>query len=81
MAFGIGFCGRVVRGGQAGGRALRGGRARRVNKERPAWATASEKNSASFAVERSLDGRMFAAIGTAAAGSSRSARRYEWLDA
>ncbi|MBH8559365.1 T9SS type A sorting domain-containing protein [Hymenobacter negativus] len=49
---------------------------------RLAWATASEKNSQAFIVERSLDGQSFAAIGTvAAAGSSTSARAYELLDA
>jgi uncharacterized protein (DUF2141 family) len=49
---------------------------------RLAWTTASEKNSASFDVERSLDGRTFARIGTvAAAGTSSSVRRYELLDA
>ena len=46
-----------------------------------AWATASEKNSARFEVERSADGRTFAAIGTvAAAGSSTVPRTYELLD-
>ena len=45
---------------------------------RLAWATASEKNSAAFEVERSADAR----IGTvAAAGSSSAARSYELLDA
>ncbi|MDO7845919.1 T9SS type A sorting domain-containing protein [Hymenobacter sp. M29] len=49
---------------------------------RLAWATATEKNSARFEVERSLDGRAFARIGTvAAAGNSSSARAYELLDA
>ncbi|MBF9236105.1 right-handed parallel beta-helix repeat-containing protein [Hymenobacter sp. BT683] len=49
---------------------------------RLAWATATEQNSARFEVERSLDGRTFAGIGTvAAAGTSSSARAYEWLDA
>ena len=49
---------------------------------RLAWATASEKNSASFQVERGLDGRSFAPIGTVtAAGSSSNARSYELLDA
>jgi hypothetical protein len=49
---------------------------------RLAWATASEKNSARFEVERSSDGQRFAAIGTVpAAGNSSSARAYEWLDA
>ncbi|MBO2007715.1 beta strand repeat-containing protein [Hymenobacter negativus] len=45
------------------------------------WATASEKNSAAFEVERSADGELFARIGTvAAAGSSSTARAYELLD-
>ncbi|MGI4869563.1 MAG: hypothetical protein ACRYFX_00110 [Janthinobacterium lividum] len=49
---------------------------------RLAWVTASEVNSQSFEVERSLDGRTFARIGTvAAAGSSSSARSYGLLDA
>ncbi|MBO2012480.1 FG-GAP-like repeat-containing protein [Hymenobacter negativus] len=49
---------------------------------RLAWATASEKNSQAFEVERSLDGRTFARIGmVAAAGTSSSARRYELPDA
>lgn len=44
---------------------------------RLAWATASETNSARFEVERGLDGRSFAKIGTvAAAGSSGSPRQY-----
>jgi hypothetical protein len=48
---------------------------------RLAWATASEKNSARFEVERSTDGRTFAPIGAvAAAGSSSALHRYEWLD-
>ena len=48
---------------------------------RLAWATASEKNSRAFEVERSLDGRAFAPIGTvAAAGSSSTPRSYELLD-
>jgi|GEM_PF-1194374 len=48
---------------------------------RLAWTTASEKNSASFEVERSLDGRTFTAIGTvAAAGSSTTRRSYALLD-
>ncbi|MDB5269519.1 MAG: hypothetical protein JWP58_2559 [Hymenobacter sp.] len=47
-----------------------------------AWATASEKNSAAFEVERSLDGNAFARIGTvAAAGSSSTPHNYELLDA
>ncbi|GAA4031654.1 hypothetical protein GCM10022409_14860 [Hymenobacter glaciei] len=49
---------------------------------RLAWATASEKNSAWFEVERSLDGLSFERLGAvAAAGSSSSARSYELLDA
>jgi hypothetical protein len=49
---------------------------------RLAWATASEKNSQFFEVERSLDGRAFARIGTvAAAGSSSNTRAYKLLDA
>ena len=48
---------------------------------RLAWTTASEKNSQAFEVERSLNGRAFAAIGTVAAtGNSRSSRSYELLD-
>ena len=48
---------------------------------RLAWATASEKNSQQFEVERSLEGTSFGHIGTmAAAGSSSSARSYELLD-
>ena len=49
---------------------------------RLAWATATEKNSAAFDVERSLDGATYAPVGTvAAAGSSSAARSYELLDA
>ncbi|MBH8571321.1 IPT/TIG domain-containing protein [Microvirga sp. STS02] len=49
---------------------------------RLAWATASEKNSATFDVERSADGRAFAAIGkVAAAGTSTTPRAYTMLDA
>ncbi|MBC6610909.1 T9SS type A sorting domain-containing protein [Hymenobacter sp. BT507] len=45
------------------------------------WATASEKNSAQFVVERSLDGRLFEAVGQVAAqGNSTSARSYTFLD-
>ncbi|GAB3876219.1 hypothetical protein GCM10028824_33540 [Hymenobacter segetis] len=48
---------------------------------RLAWATASEKNSARFEVERSLDDHTFARIGTvAAAGSSNTPQAYELLD-
>ena len=48
---------------------------------RLAWATASEKNSQQFEVERSANGRDFERLGTvAAAGSSSSARRYELTD-
>jgi hypothetical protein len=46
------------------------------------WRTASEKNSARFEVERSLDGRTFGRVGAlAAAGSSATPRAYELLDA
>ena len=46
-----------------------------------AWATASERNSNRFEVERSRDGRTFERIGqVAAAGSSTSPHRYDFLD-
>jgi len=46
------------------------------------WATASERNSRSFEVERSADGVAFAAIGTvAAAGTTATARTYALRDA
>ena len=46
-----------------------------------AWTTAQELNSATFAVERSPDGRVFTAIGTvAAAGRSTSRRTYQLTD-
>ena len=49
---------------------------------RLAWATASEKNSAWFEVERSLDGASFARIGTvAAAGTTATAHAYGLTDA
>ena len=49
---------------------------------RLAWATALEKNSLRFEVERSLDGVGFAAIGqVAAAGSSPAAHAYALTDA
>jgi hypothetical protein len=49
---------------------------------RLAWATASEKNSRYFEVERSADGVGFAAIGTvAAAGTTATARTYALRDA
>ncbi|MFD2720733.1 T9SS type A sorting domain-containing protein [Hymenobacter monticola] len=45
------------------------------------WATASELNNAGFTVERSLDGRAFAAIGKmAGAGTSTTAHTYALLD-
>ena len=48
---------------------------------RLAWATASEKNSAAFEVERSADGTAFTRIGTvAAAGSSGAPRSYALRD-
>ncbi len=46
------------------------------------WATASEKNSRHFEVERSADGVSFAQVGTvAAAGTTATARTYALLDA
>ena len=46
------------------------------------WATATELNNAGFTVERSLDARTFAAIGTVAgAGTSTARRDYALLDA
>ena len=46
------------------------------------WATASELNSARFEVQRSLDGADFATVGNvAAAGTSATARSYQYLDA
>jgi hypothetical protein len=46
------------------------------------WATASEKNSKAFEVERSTDGVAFAAIGmVAAAGTTATARTYALRDA
>ena len=46
------------------------------------WATASEVNSASFVVERSADGASFGSVGSvAAAGTSTTARSYQYLDA
>ncbi|MBO2012784.1 T9SS type A sorting domain-containing protein [Hymenobacter negativus] len=45
------------------------------------WATATELNNASFTVERSLDGRTFAGIGTVAgAGSATTHHDYTLLD-
>ena len=45
------------------------------------WATAQELNNAGFTVERSLDARAFAAIGTVAgAGTSTARHDYAWLD-
>ncbi len=49
---------------------------------RLAWATASEKNSAAFEVERSTDGTGFARLGTVpAVGTSTSPRSYGFVDA
>ena len=46
-----------------------------------AWSTASEANSAGFAVERSLDGVVFQKIGAVdAAGHSVTTRTYAYLD-
>lgn len=45
------------------------------------WATASERNSSNFAVERSLNGKDFEEIGNvAAAGNSISRQEYSFLD-
>ena len=45
------------------------------------WATASEKNSAYFEVQRSADGRTYATLGKVAAqGSSSTAREYSFVD-
>jgi hypothetical protein len=45
------------------------------------WATATEKNSARFEVQRSFDGREFATVATVAAqGNSMSATAYATLD-
>lgn len=45
------------------------------------WATATERNSAYFALERSADGKTFAEAGRmAAAGSSNSPLNYQWPD-
>jgi len=45
------------------------------------WATASEKNSARFEVQRSLDGRTFGTVASVeAAGSSQLARTYAAVD-
>ncbi len=46
-----------------------------------AWATASERNSAQFIIERSLDGQAYAAVASVAAqGSTQQAHRYASLD-
>ena len=48
---------------------------------RLAWATASEKNSLRFDVERSADGQQFARIAEVAAqGTATSPTAYAWLD-
>ena len=48
---------------------------------RCAWTTASEAGSRSFGVERSLDGRSFAPVGTvAAAGTSATTHAYAFVD-
>ncbi|WP_375417957.1 T9SS type A sorting domain-containing protein [uncultured Hymenobacter sp.] len=45
------------------------------------WTTATERNSASFAIERSLNGETFSKAGrVAAAGSSSSPLTYQWPD-
>lgn len=46
-----------------------------------AWATASERNSAQFIIERSLDGQTYVAVASVAAqGSTQQAHRYASLD-
>lgn len=46
------------------------------------WQTASERANAYFAIERSLDGRAFSALGTVAGqGSTNTATRYVFTDA
>lgn len=46
------------------------------------WTTASEYNSAYFAIERSVDGASFTQVGQlAGAGSSNRSLSYQWLDA
>ncbi|MGI4737107.1 MAG: T9SS type A sorting domain-containing protein [Janthinobacterium lividum] len=48
---------------------------------RVAWTTASEKNNASFTVERSVAGQAFTTVGTVpGAGTSNAAHTYAWLD-
>jgi hypothetical protein len=48
---------------------------------RVAWATASEKNNASFTVERSVAGQPYTAVGTVTgAGTSAAAHTYALLD-
>ena len=57
------------------------GAAAEGNSVRLAWATASEKNSESFEVQRSADGKTYAVVGKqAAAGSSSSLLEYEYRD-
>ena len=49
---------------------------------RLAWSTALERNSASFAVERSTDGQTFTSLVTLkAAGTSSRPTAYSWVDA
>ena len=49
---------------------------------RLAWGTASEKNCAYFAVERSTDGRVFATLARVAGqGTTTLAHAYSWTDA
>jgi len=45
------------------------------------WVTASETNSKTFTIERSVNGTDYAAIGVvAAAGNSNARMNYEWID-
>jgi uncharacterized protein (DUF2141 family) len=45
------------------------------------WATAQEKNSARFVVERSIDGQKFESVAELAAAGTSSAHSYQYLDA
>ena len=45
------------------------------------WTTAQEKNTLSFVVERSLDGRNYTTVGNVAAANSNSVHQYSFTDA
>ncbi|TGD82434.1 right-handed parallel beta-helix repeat-containing protein [Hymenobacter wooponensis] len=52
-----------------------------LNKVSLQWATATELNSASFEIQRSIDGTVFTRVGqVAAAGHSTTKRTYTWDD-